>query len=390
MRALPTVFAHIDADCFFASIELIERPHLKNHPVVVCTRNDERGIVTAANYPARHFGIRAGTPIYKLRELCPQAIRLEPHFPLYQKISQQMIKILQDFSPAVEQRSIDEAYLDLTGLCTMYRTNYRGIAERIQRRIIDELKITISVGIAPTKILAKIGSGFHKPSGITEIAAEHITEFLKEIAVKKIPGIGRNAQALFEKFNIATAYDFVHTVHLDGLLGKRGRELRSELLGQQIYSLETKIAPPKSLSNTRTFDDFTSNKDAIFDFSLSLLSALLRRLRRHGLEARLFSFFLMTKSFKVFHSRVQLSHHSDDDLLFIREFKKLFAQLFQPGIFRKSGFYLHDLRPKGAHQYSLFDENLRPTLGPALDKIQDSFGSDAISWGLPIFTFDRK
>ena len=266
MQTFSRTIAHIDADCFFASVELISRPELKGKPMFVCNRTDNRGIVLAATYEARPFGIRAGTPVFKAKKLCPQGIILQSNFDKYEMTSNRMMAIFRQFSPDVEICSIDEAYVDLTGLRMLYRTDYAGIGELIQKKIFAELGITISIGIASNKLLAKIASDFKKPSGLTAVTGFNRKEFLKKIPIENIPGIGKNTAALLTKYGFKTAHDISISEKIPLLLGKRGEYLSKELNGECVSKIKNTKSLPLSLSNTRTFPDFTYDKNYIYTF----------------------------------------------------------------------------------------------------------------------------
>jgi len=391
MSAVSTqrIIAHVDADCFFASVELIDRPELKYKPVVVCTRTDNRGIVTAANYIARKFGIKAGTPNFKLRTLCPSAVKLQSNFSKYETVSQKLILILKNISPYVEYASIDEAYLDLTGMELLYKSDAYGIAKKIQLQVYNDLSITVSIGIAPTKLLAKIASDRLKPNGVTWIKHEMLPLFLEKILIKEIPGVGSATQKLLTNLNIKTAGDLVSTPHISGILGKRGEDICRQLLGKNIEQIKQVIQKPKTLSCTRTFESFTTNREEIFNFSMQLLTALCRRLRAHKLEARVLVYILVTKNFELNEKKIELACHTDEYATLINEFKRIFDEIFTNDLYRKSGFFLYDLREQGPQQYSLFDIHSNGLLSDAIDKITCKFGESSISWNITKNKFDK-
>jgi DNA polymerase-4/DNA polymerase V len=390
MHDFPRAIAHVDGDCFFAAVELLNRPELKGKAVCVCNRTDQRGIVVSATYEARPFGIRAGTPVFQAKKLCPQAIFLPSHFDRYGMTSHKLMQILRTFSPDVETYSIDEAYLDLTGLRLLYRTNYQGIGAKIQTTVTQKLGITVSVGIAPTKLLAKIASDFKKPAGLTIIPLKTTSDFLRTIPIGKIPGVGRNTEALLQKYGLVTAYDLAHFPTMKKILGKRGLELQTELLGTPVYKVATNNALPKSLSHTRTFPDFSSDEKYIFSFSLKLLLDLGMRLREFELVAGEIDFFLLTKNFQSFGQKMKLSPSTNQDHIFIEAFKTIFLSIFrQNTLYRKAGFSFSDLQDtKGGEQHTLFESPENPRkiqenhLYEALDSISRKYGEKGIMRGI--------
>lgn len=348
----------------------------------MCNRTDSRGIVLAATYEARPFGIRAGTPVFKAKKMCPQGIILQSNFDKYEMISNRMMAIFRQFSPDVEICSIDEAYVDLTGLRMLYRTDYAGIGELIQKKIFAELGITISIGIASNKLLAKIASDFKKPSGLTAVTGFNRKEFLKKIPIGDIPGIGKNTAALLTKYGFKTAHDISISEKIPLLLGKRGEYLSKELNGECVSKIKNTKALPLSLSNTRTFPDFTYDKNYIYTFSLNLLLGLSLRLREYGLQAKTMGFFLMTKDFKTFGLKQKIIPPTDDDTYLIPAFKMMFEKTFKTNLFyRKSGFFLSDLTRKSPYQCTLFEIPQRGNLSLAIDSIYKRFGSKGITRG---------
>lgn len=382
MYSYKRTVAHVDADCFFAAVELLSRPDLRGKPVLVCNRIDERGIVVSATYEARPFGIRAGTPVFQAKKLCPQGIFIPSHFERYEAASFRLMEILHTFSPDVEAYSIDEAFVDLTGLRLLYRTDYAGIGNLIQEAAMQKLGITVSVGIAASKLLAKIASDFKKPAGLTFVSQRHPKEFLEKIPLGDIPGVGSNTEALLTKFGLVTAFDVASSTAIPGLLGKRGKELQSELNGIACSKVERKDVLPKSLSRTRTFPDFSSDRSYIFSFSLKLLLELTHRLRSYSLESGLLGFFLLTKNFRVFGLKEKFEAPTEEDNIAVTIFRKMFDRVWKDGeVYRKSGFFFGGLRLRRHFQATLFEDPTERRLSFAIDKIHRKFGRRALGPG---------
>lgn len=386
------MIAHVDADCFFASVELKSRPHLKDKPVLVVSRMDNRGIVLSANYTARALAaritgagsVKAGTPLFKIRGKLPGAVLIKSTFEKYEKESGKLMNILRGFSPVVEVYSIDEAFVSLSGLRMMYRADYAGIAAKIQRQVEKELGITVSIGLSVNKVLAKIASDFNKPAGLTVVNSRDLKEFLKKIPIKDVPGIGLNTNALLEKFGIYNAYDFaVRNIEaIKKLLGLRGEKLHNALNGEPEPPFNMPERPHKSISHTRTFPDFSANKEYIFSFSIKLLNGLAMRLRSEGMEAGEIGFFLITKDFKILKAVRRLSAHCRETNVLINIYKELFAALFRQGtLYRKTGFFLTSLRRAGPRQGTLWEDKDTSAVDLAFDSIYTKFGSNAIMRG---------
>jgi len=193
-------------DAFFASVEQREEPSLAQKPVIVGGDPGGRGVVCAASYEARKFGVRSAMPCSQAYRLCPQGIFVSPHFDLYRKVSRQVMEIFREYTDLVEPLSLDEAYLDVT-------ENKKGlalateIAKEIRQRVFDETRLTVSAGVAPNKFLAKIASDINKPNGLTVIPPQKVEAFLVPLPVRKIPGIGKVTEQKMAELRIQTVKD---------------------------------------------------------------------------------------------------------------------------------------------------------------------------------------
>ena len=194
---------HIDLDAFFVSVEQVENPELKGKPVVVGGRPDRRGVVAAASYEARAFGLYAGMPLITASRLCPQATFIEGNFAKYRSASQKFMAILADSSPYLEPMSLDEAYLDVTGFESIYGSIHQ-MALAIKQRIKDELGLCASIGVASCKVVAKVASELSKPDGLLEVANGDERSFLAPLPIAKLPGIGKKTERVLTGLDITT------------------------------------------------------------------------------------------------------------------------------------------------------------------------------------------
>jgi DNA polymerase-4 len=246
---------HLDMDCFYAAVEMRERPELAGQPIAV-GGDSRRGVVTTCNYEARKYGVHSAMPGFQAREKCPQLVFLPVRFDLYRAESARIRQILLIYTPLMEPLSLDEAYLDVTGL-DRYAWD---IAKEIRRRIFDETRLTASAGIAPNKMLAKIASDWRKPNGQFAITPEQIDLFIRDLPVRKIWGVGPKSAAKFEQQGIRTCGD-LQKIALPELVrrhGKWGHELHQLCRGQDARPVEPNRAR-KSLSNECTYlDNLTS------------------------------------------------------------------------------------------------------------------------------------
>lgn len=238
-------------DCFYAAVEMRERPELVGQPIAV-GGGVRRGVVTTCNYEARKFGVHSAMPGFLAREKCPDLVFLPVRFDLYRAESAKIRKILRDYTPLVEPLSLDEAYLDVTGL-DRYAWD---IAREIRKRILEETGLTSSAGIAPNKMLAKIASDWRKPNGQFAITPDQIEAFMRELPVRKVWGIGPKSAEKFERQGVKTCGDLqkFSLPELAQQQGKWGRELYQLCRGQDERPVEPNRVR-KSLSNESTFAD---------------------------------------------------------------------------------------------------------------------------------------
>lgn len=382
MKSFPRAIAHIDADCFFVSVERLSRPELRGKPVMVCSRTDRRGVVVSASYEARAYGVAAGMAVFQAQQRCPKGFFTTSHFENYGLISARMGEIFREFSPDVEMASIDEAYVDLTGLRLLWRSDYPEIGRRIQETIEQKLGITVSIGISCSKTLAKIASDRQKPHGFTVVRQQDISSFLRQVPARDVPGVGQNTEALLKKFGLETALDLAASEQIPKLLGKRGIFLQEELSGRSLSPVSLVEERPKSMSASRSFTDFTSDEHFIFSFSSELLRKLCFRLREYELKTSHLHFFLTTKNFTTSEAAHRLETKSDDDTVLFPIFQKLWKQCFTPGLlYRKSGFSFSIVDDHQEEQLCLFQEN-KNSVKSALDSIYRRFGLSAIRRGL--------
>jgi DNA polymerase-4 len=193
----PPVILHVDMDAFFASVELLDNPHARGKPAVVA-HDSPRSVVTSATYEARAFGVRSAMGLTAARRLCPTLIVLEPHHDLYKHFSHQVMDIFRSFTPLVEPLSIDEAFLDVSGARRLIGDGPH-VAAEIRRRVLDETGLTCSVGIGPSKFIAKLASSSAKPDGVLEVDANRVLEFLHPLPIRALWGVGPQTAKVLER-----------------------------------------------------------------------------------------------------------------------------------------------------------------------------------------------
>jgi len=382
----PNAIAHVDADCFYASCEQLRRPDLKGLPICVLSSQD--ACVVAKTYDAKAAGITTGMPVWEARKLLPQASYLSADFRYYGQISDKLFAILRRYSPVVEEYSIDEGFMDMNGLRSLYRKPYQAIADEIRTTIRHEVGITASVGISVTRTLAKMASEYNKPNGTTIVAGRRIHDFLEHVSVRDIPGIGGNRQALLNKFGIRTAADFVDTPEREirRLLGKAGTDLWHELNGTPIYKVETEAKLPKSVTRTASLGEVTQDKQTIRAHLLKHAMRLSKELITRRLTSRQLTVFLTLKSFDKQASTSDLPYPSADYFLLASEAGRVLDGLYDPDChYRACGLIANDIAIRQSGSFDLFQmaeqqrEEKHLKLLEALHAINRKHGDNVLS-----------
>ncbi|TDX30915.1 DNA polymerase-4 [Modicisalibacter xianhensis] len=273
---------HADCDCFYAAVEMRDDPRLRDIPLAIGGSAERRGVVATCNYPARRYGIRSAMPTAHALRLCPGLTVLPPDFPRYRAVSEQIQAIFHELTPLVEPLSLDEAFLDVSGV-TRFKGSATWMARWIKQEAIRRTGITVSVGVAPSKFLAKIASDWDKPDGLHVITPEEVDTFVASLPVNKLHGVGPANAAKLEAMNIRTCTD-LRQWPLDTLLERFGK------FGHRLYGLARGIderpvkveRERKSVSAENTFHQDLPDLDACRAALPALIARLDERLDRHG------------------------------------------------------------------------------------------------------------
>jgi len=373
------VILHIDGDAFFVGVEVAKNPTLRGKPVVT---GEERGIVSALSYEAKAIGITRGMPIFWVKKNFPQVIILPGDYKSYVKYSGMMMDIVRRYADDVEEYSIDECFADLTGLDKPLKMTYREIAERIKKEVNEELDLSVSIGLAPTKVLAKVASKWVKPNGLTIITRETAPDFLLKTGIGKIWGIGPRTAELLEKKGVRTAKAFtdkdIYWVreNLSEPYETMWRELRGEYL-MEIDPL-TKVEY-KSVQKTRSFHPATNDKVFLLaQLSKHIEDACLKA-RHYGLIAKKVSIFLKTKDFKITDCIIALPTPNSVPEIIMDLAEDVFKKLWVKGVlYRTVGVSLLELIPESVSQGDLFGNKQQSdkfgSIHKNIDALEDKLG----------------
>ena len=347
-------------DAFFASVELLHHPEWRGKPVIVGSGPHERGVVSTCSYEARKFGVHSAMPSRTAYERCPHAIFVRPNMHLYQEVSDKVFEIFGHYTPFVEGVSIDEAFLDISGTIHLYGSA-RTLGEALRREIRETCGVTCSVGIAPNRLLAKIGSELNKPDGLTLMPFEpdEIASFLAPRPLGILWGIGKKTAAALRPYGLNTCGDLQRTpaARLEKILGSRSaaESLKDQALGRASDVVNYEPADEKSVSREHTFDEDTSDRGEIRAKLLELVEEVGHRFRAVPRWARTARIKLRDAGFNTITRQAAFDLPARDDITFREKALALFDREPITSV-RLVGF--------GVTNFQDTPDNLGPTLFP--------------------------
>ena len=380
---------HIDMDAFFVSVEEIFDPSLKGKPVVVGGASDERGVVSAASYAARKFGVHSAMPLRTAYKMCPQAIFVPGHPERYREYSGRVFEILNRFSPKVEMASIDEAYIDMTGTERLFGPPLRS-AHQLHEAVKKETALNCSIGIASSRLVAKITSDQAKPNGIMQVVTGMEARFLAPLEVRRIPGVGKVMEQNLHQMGIRLIGDLA-TVSVDQLqarFGKWGLALAGKAQGLDAGSwFDADIGEgdePKSVSHEHTFNEDTRDPAQVDATLAHLAEKVARRLREHRIAARTVQLKLRYSDFTTITRAHTFATPTLLDIDLVEQSRRLlYANWDRTRTIRLLGIHTSGFEEETG-QLGLLDsdrtERWRQVLGTA-DKLRDRFGESAVALG---------
>lgn len=377
----------IDCDAFFVSCERVDNPDLQNKPVCVMTGGGNKGIIVSRSKEAKALGIKMGTPYFQIQKTHPQVICIPARHQRYSEISHKVMNIIRDFTPDVEEVSIDEAYVDLTGLNEVYKTSYTELITKIRQTVWEKANIPVSIGLSCSKTLAKLASDKAKnKGGIYIIRPDKIMETVGNIDIEDICGIG-NQSAKTLKFNgIFTIGDFVRqdNAWIKKAMGINGINLKFELSGISTSQVDSNQQAPQSIQDTKSFEDFSDNLEFLRSQLKYHVQNASRKLRKWNGFCGEVGVILRTKDFStsVIYSKLETSTNSD--FILRNTAVLLLNKLYRPKIlYRSVGVELKRLSYNEEIQQSLF-ETLKQDddkLSRIIDDLEQKFGKDIIKRG---------
>ncbi len=390
LSSFPRAILHIDGDAFFASCEQSRDPKLRGKPVIT---GAERGIAASMSYEAKACGVTRAMRLSEIKRICPGAIILPSDYETYSILSQRLYDIVRRYTPEVEEYSIDECFADLTGMRRTLRMSYPSIAEKIKDDLARELGFTFSMGLAPNKVVAKIGSKWNKPNGLTVIPARDIPNFTGKLPVKKVWGIGPSTTAFLNKFGIRTALDFSMKDEswVNQYLSKPFQEIWRELNGEAVYALnlETKESYA-SIQKVKTFTPPSRDRDFVFSQLGKNIENACIKARRYKLAAEKIYFFLRTQDFHDRGMEIKFSRPTFFPHEIIKAVDENFNQIFRKNtLYRSTGITLINLVDSEIKQPDLFGVTAKiekvTRVYEAIDDIRAKYGKHTTYLGASFF-----
>ena len=375
------VILHVDMDAFYASVEMARRPELRDVPMYV--GGAERGVVLSANYPARAYGIEGGMPATRARRLCPQAVAVPPDYDTYTDVSAGVIQLLRSFTNKVEVASIDEAFCDITGaICRLGEP--RTIGELLRARVADEQRIPCSVGIGPSKFIAKLASKQAKPDGLVEVPPDRITAFLHPLPVEAIWGVGPATASRLHKLGLTSIDDVAHTPKptLQRAFGAgQGALLHDLAWGRDSRSIQV-TEPEHSIGAQTTFGRDTDDPRAVHGELLRMAARASSRMREAGMCGRAVSISVRFSDFTTITRTAQLPSPTDvTDEVYAQALRLYEGLHLQRARIRRVGVRIEKLVPAAeAYQQPTLDapERGMREVELAADALIRRFGPNAV------------
>ena len=374
---------HCDMDAFYASVEERERPELVGKPVIVGGTPEQRGVVSAANYVARRYGVHSAMPSVVAHRLCPHGVYLPPRISYYAEASRQIREIFERFTPLVEPLSLDEAFLDVGGSEGLFGSAAE-IGQKIKQTVHQETRLVVSVGVAPNKFLAKIASDFKKPDGFFVVEPGEVQAFLDPLPVERLWGVGKQGSKVFQRLGIRTIGQ-LRQWPIDTLVSNFGSH--GEHLWRLAHGIDDEPVVPereaKSISHETTFEEDIADLEILRAWLVDLTEQVGWRLRRHGLKGRTVHLKVRFADFSTITRSQTLPEPTDITHVLWQAADDMLCQRLPTGHLpvRLVGMGVSGFDNPGLVQGLLFDQDERKKqagLDVAADQIRERFGSSAL------------
>ena len=376
---MPRTVLHVDMDAFYASVEQRDRPELRGRPVIVGADPAGRGVVSAASYEARRFGVHSAMPIGRAARLCPEAAFLAVDMDKYASVSRQVMAILADFTPLLEPVSIDEAFLDVTGTEGLHGDG-AAVARAVKSRVAATLRLTASVGVAPNKFVAKVASDLRKPDGLVVVAPGREADFLAPLPVSRLWGVGRVTAAGLEAMGLSTIGQIaaIPPAYLESRFGPSGRALQDLALGRDDRPVEP-FAAPKSMGAEETFGHDHRDAERLAATLREQAERVARELRAEGYAGRCVTLKLRFADFSTL-TRRHTDDPTQDGLAIYRRARALLDRIPLRQPVRLIGLSVSALGPPAAGQLPLLEPDTvrRERLARAMDAVTKRFGEQSL------------
>jgi DNA polymerase-4 len=379
------VIIHMDMDAFYAAVEQCDNKSLRGKPVIV-GGSSNRGVVSTASYEARQYGVHSAMPIFQARQKCPHAVFLPVRMERYREISKTVMSILDDFSPIVEQVSIDEAYLDLTGFSRRFPTPAVA-GNELKKRVFSSTSLTCSVGIAPNRFLAKIASDMEKPDGLTVIRSDEVDLIIRSMPIRKVPGIGRKTSEILKAMGVIFLGDIrgISPEVLNRRVGKFGKRLKMLADGEDEILIEPHH-PVKSISSETTLPKDTSHKELLKEKLIIQAEIIGERIRKKDLKGYTIILKLRRSDYQRITRNVTLNTPTSSTKTIYEQGAQLLDKMWDHHKYRLIGLGISNFTKESTvqTQLNLFEPAQEEIKSPwedaekAIDRIRNRFGRNAI------------
>jgi len=382
MPKMDRVILHIDMDAFFISVEQRDNPLLQGKPAAVCG-SLSRSVVTSATYEARPYGIRAGMSIQEAKRRCPQLIFVKGNHSKYTETAARIFSVLKEYTPLVEVASIDEAYLDITQSLLLFQSPLL-IAQSIKDQIRESEQLTCSIGVAPNKLLGKLGSGLKKPDGLVVIRKEEVEEVLRDLPVSKLYGIGPKLTEALNSIGIFTCgqlgkFPVSDLAKRFGVIGERLHEMGLGLDDSPVIPFDDE-EDAKSISHSVTLEEDTSDPNILRKVLLQLSERVSRRMRREGFYGKRVALTVRYSDFFTFSKQKTFSKWMNSGNEIFQHAFEIFKSISHPKPIRLLGVGVSLLKKEGC-QLDLFEKkNKTDNLLQAMDRVNERFGDWTLTW----------